>query len=200
MDIDRVDEWSDRGDIAVHKLWEIYTGFLYMPRLASRDVLHNAISDTGTTLTWLQDSFAYADSHDGNKWVGLHTDTAVAPVPTGLLIHPEHLPEPDEPPDPPPADPHDETDGPSGQPGGGPGPGPDPALPTEFYAQFRLDLVRCIKQLDAIIENVGKQLGDPDIELVLELRAKSQQGFNESTRRTVSENAQNLEAQSSEFE
>lgn len=73
-------------------------------------------------------------------------------------------------------------------------------LPTEFYAQFRLDFVRCMKQLDAIIENVGNKLEDPDIELVLEIRAKNQQGFNEHTQRTVSENARSLEAQSSEFE
>ena len=42
--------------------------------------------------------------------------------------------------------------------------------------------------------------GDPEVELVLEIRAKNQQGFNESTQRTISENARNLEAQSSEFE
>lgn len=46
----------------------------------------------------------------------------------------------------------------------------------------------------------GEIRGDPELELVLELRAKNQQGFNESTQRTVSENARNLEAQSSEFE
>ena len=35
---------------------------------------------------------------------------------------------------------------------------------------------------------------------VLEVRAKSDEGFDESTRRTVSENARSLGAQSSEFE
>ena len=45
---------------------------------------------------------------------------------------------------------------------------------------------------------MSSKLG-PDIELVLEIRAKSQ-GFDESTRRTVSENANSLGAQSSEFE
>ena len=38
------------------------------------------------------------------------------------------------------------------------------------------------------------------MELVLEVRAKSDEGFDESTRRTVSENARSLGAQSSEFE
>ena len=170
-----------------------------MPRLASRDMLHDAIAGGDTTLTWLQESFAYAEGHDGDRWTGLRTDAAVAPAPTGLLIHPDHLPEPDDPPAPP-AQPPGGTDGPPGPAGGDPGSGPDPVLPTEFYAQFRLDFVRCMKQLDSIIENVGDKLEDPDIELVLEIRAKSQQGFNEHIQRTVSENARSLEAQSSEFE
>ena len=201
MDIKRLDLWSERGDVAVHKLWETYARFLHMPRLASRDVLHDAIAGGDTTLTWLQESFAYAEGHDGNQWTGLHTDSAVAPAPTGLLIHPDHIPEPDEPPGPPPPPkPQGGTDGPDDPPDGDPESDPDAVLPTEFYAQFKLDFVRCMKQLDAIIENVGNKLDDPDIELVLEIRAKNQQGFNEHTQRTVSENAQNLEAQSSEFE
>lgn len=203
MDLDRRDLWSVRGDIAVHKLWETYARFVHMPRLASRETLNKAIADRATTITWAEDTFAYAEAHDGERWVGLCTDDAVAPAPTGLLIHPEHLPsEPDKPPNPQPVDPHDEGDDPPDQPGGDPGQDPDPASapPTEFYAQFQLDFVRCINQLDAIIENVGNKLGDSDIELVLEIRAKNQQGFNEATRRTVSENAGNLKAQSSEFE
>ena len=200
MDIDRLDLWSDRGDLAVHELWGTYARFLHMPRLASRDVLHDAIASGDTTLTWLQDSFAYAESHDGNQWTGLHTGTATTPAPSGLLIHPEHLPEPDEPPAPPPVDPQGEAGDPADPSSGDTGQDPASVLPTDFYAQFHLDFVRCIKQLDSIIEHVGKKLGDSDIELVLEVRAKNQQGFNESTRRTVSENARNLEAQSSEFE
>ena len=199
MDIERLGLWSERGDVAVHELWANYARFLHMPRLAGRDVLHDAIASGDTTLTWLQDGFAYAEGHDGNQWTGLRTDAAVAPAPTGLLIHPEHLPEPEDPPAPP-AEPPGGTDGPPGPAGGDPGSVPGPVLPTEFYAQFRLDFVRCMKQLDSIIENVGNKLEDPDIELVLEIRAKNQQGFNEHTQRTVSENARSLEAQSSEFE
>ena len=56
MDLDRHELWSDRGDIAVHKLWETYARFPYMPRLASRDVLYNAVANRDTTITWLQDN------------------------------------------------------------------------------------------------------------------------------------------------
>ena len=199
MDLDRRKLWSERGDIAVHQLWETYARFGYMPRLAGRDVLHRAIADRASTITWQQDTFAYAEAHDGERWVGLHTDSAVAPAPSGLLIHPDRVPEPEAPaaapdgPEPDPAGPRRAADrraGPS-EPGSG--------LPTQFYAQFSLDPVRCIKQLGDIADHVSSKLGD-DVELVLEVRARSGEGFDESTRRTVSENARSLGAESSEFE
>ena len=200
MDLDRRDLWSERGDIAVHTLWETYARFLHMPRLASRETLDQAIVNRATKLTWQAETFAYAEAHDGERWVGLHTDDAVFPAPGGLLIHPDRVPEPAEQPQPPPDDPPGGPDPDPDTPGGDPGPGHEPAQLTTFYAQFELDLVRCIKQLNEIVESVGTKLGDSEVELVLEIRAKNQQGFDESTRRTVSENARNLKAQSSEFE
>ena len=93
MDLDRRNLWSERGDIAVHKLWETYARFPYMPRLASRDVLYSAIANRASTITWLEDTFAYAEAHDGERWVGLHTDDAIPPAPSGLVLHPARVPE-----------------------------------------------------------------------------------------------------------
>ena len=199
MDLDRRELWSERGDIAVHKLWETYARFPYMPRLANRDVLYSAITNRATTITWQQDTFAYAEAHDGERWLGLHTDNAVPPALSGLLIHPDHVPEPEEP-KPATDEPPVRTDGPDGPttPPVGP-PEPESSKPTQFYAQFNLDPVRCIRQLGEIADHVSSKLGD-DVELALEVRAKSEEGFDESTRRTVSENARSLGAQSSEFE
>ena len=59
--------------------------------------LHQAIADRASTITWREDTFAYAEAHDGEGWVGLHTDDAVAPAPRGLLIHPDRVPEPEAP-------------------------------------------------------------------------------------------------------
>lgn len=70
---------------------------------------------------------------------------------------------------------------------------------TGYYARFDLDPVRCIKQLGDIAEYVSSKLGD-DVELVLEVRASSGEGFDDSTRRTVAENARSLATESSEFE
>ncbi|MCY4424949.1 MAG: hypothetical protein OXC06_17950, partial [Acidimicrobiaceae bacterium] len=62
-----------------------------------------------------------------------------------------------------------------------------------------LDPVRGIKQLGEIGDHVTSKLGEA-VELVLEIRATSDEGYDEATRRTVSENARSLGAQSSEFE
>ena len=156
----------------MHKLWETYARYLHMPRLANRDVLNNAIANRASTITWQQDTFAYAEAHDGERWVGLHTDTAVAPAPSGLLIRPDKSQSPPGSPNRRPAR-HLRAGDPPGPPGGDPESDPTPVLPTDFYAQFHLDLLRGIKQLHEIIENVGTKLGDPDVEMVLEIRAKT---------------------------
>ena len=70
--------------------------------------------------------------------------------------------------------------------------------PTEFYAAFQLDPVRCIRQLGEIAEHVTARLG-PDVEITLEVRARNSDGFDDATRRTVSENATNLGSRSSEI-
>ncbi len=243
MDLDGRNLWSSRFDMAVGKLWETYARFLHMPRLANHQVLHQAIANRDTTLSWLQETFAYAEAHDGERWMGLHSDKAVDPTPSGLLIHPDHLPKPVDVPEPGEAGQftafgesttvdHFTATGESATTGGSPTTGAarhagpahsptshrstkpgqafDPASeptrlqfgatqPTNFYAQFNLDPVRCINQMSEIVVNVSDRLGS-EVELTLEIRATNPGGFDESTRRTVSENATNLKAQSSEFD
>ncbi len=201
MDLDRRELWSERGDIVVHKLWETYARFPYMPRLANRDVLYSAIANRATTLTWQQETFAYAEAHDGERWVGLHTDDAIPPTPSGLLIHPDHVPAAPEVPesDSESADSPDDPGEPADTYGPPPKTKPEAPRRTQFYAQFNLDPVRCIKQLGDIADHVTSKLGD-NVELILEVRANSDDGFDESTHRTVSENAKALGAQSTEFE
>ncbi|MCY4194232.1 MAG: hypothetical protein OXF04_08060, partial [bacterium] len=120
-------------------------------------------------------------------------------APSGLLVHPDRLPRPAAESEPI----VEESEGCIGAPPpGGEGGGPEPVAalgPTQFYAQFSLDPVRCIKQLGEIAEHVNSHLG-PDVELVLEVRAANPDGFEDSARRTVSENAANLGAAASEFD
>jgi hypothetical protein len=191
MDIDRYDLWSDRHDIAVGELWATYARFPHMPRVASFQALANAISDGTANLNWAQETFGYADAHNGTTWVGVRIGEHLTPGVSGLLIHPEHVPDAED------VDIGDDEDDGGG--GGGKKPPPPGAAKHQFYAQFDLDPVRSIKQLGEILEHVGDKLGS-ELEISLEVRAKNAEGFDDRTRRTVSENAKNLGAKAAEFE
>lgn len=197
MDLDRYDLWSDRHDIALGDLWGIYARYPHMPRLASRDVLHAAVSDGTSNINWQSETFAYAEAHDGQTWVGIHKGEHVQPAVSGLLVRPEHVPAPqavDEG-----GSSSDEGDGYTTRAGAN---GPRVAREdsaTSFYAQFSLDPVRAIKQLGEILQHVTAHLG-PDVELHLEIRSTNSSGYTDTTRRTVSENVQNLGGQGAEFE
>ena len=209
MDIDRYDLWSGRGDISVRDLWQTYARFPYMARLSSFDVLTRAISDGTANMNWAQETFAYAEAHDGEKWVGVQKAQHVAVTAGGLLVDPDFALAAAESEDSEPDDGGDETGegGDEGTGGGGPGssapstdtPAPTPPSVTDFYAQFDLDPVRGIKQLGEILEHVSARLG-PNIEISLEIRATSPEGYADATQRIVSENAINLGAVASEFE
>lgn len=88
------------------------------------------------------------------------------------------------------------TDGGLGGAGGSSGSGGD-VLPSRFYARFDLDPVRGIKELGEILEHVVAHLGE--VKLELEIRGTSTDGYDDATRRTVSENATNLGASGPEF-
>jgi len=207
MDLDRIPLWTERQDIAVEVLWKAYSQFLYLPRLASRKVLDDAISTGVASLDWERETFAYASGHDGERWVELKTAELISVRPGGLVVAPAaarqqldatQVVEP--------AAPTEPGTG-VGDPGSGGTTAPKPPvagkqLPTRYYGQFKLDSVRAIRQLEEILANVVNQLErapgtEPSI--VLEINATSD-GFDDAVRRTVSENASHLGVQAQEFE
>ncbi|MBA3352433.1 MAG: ATP-binding protein, partial [Blastocatellia bacterium] len=63
MELDRIPLW--RGDhVPIRQLVDDFARYLYLPRLTDSSVLVNAIRDGLTLLTWVEDSFAYAESYD----------------------------------------------------------------------------------------------------------------------------------------
>jgi predicted AAA+ superfamily ATPase len=206
MDIDRYSLWSDRHDIGVQDLWTTYARYPHLPRLVSAQTLNDAISDGTSNMSWSQETFAYAEAHDGSAWVGIRAGQHVDPTPSGLLVDPDHVKIAE------PALAPDDTGGSSSTPTAttgaatptatGAGPGGKQAKPealTGFYALFELDPVRAIRQLGDILEYVTNRLGE-NVELSLEVRANQPEGFDDATRRVVSENANNLNAKAAEFE
>jgi hypothetical protein len=204
MDLDRIPLWSDRKDISVGDLWKRYSQFPYLPRLASRSVLDHAIGDGVAKVDWVGESFAYADAHDGTKWVGLVVQRQVHASPGGFLVHPESaqkqidqtkpIGDPVAPGEPPaPGDPI-------------PGPG-DPQPPAgsghkRYYATFDIDPVRAIRQVESILQNITDHLGKSPgatVRIVLDIDASSDR-YSDSTVRVVRENANNLGAKNNAFE
>jgi len=63
MELDRIPLW--RGDnVSIKQLAEDFASYLYLPRLIGPSVLIGAIRDGLTLITWMDDSFTYADSLD----------------------------------------------------------------------------------------------------------------------------------------
>ena len=131
---------------------------------------------------------------------------SLKPAPDGLIVHPDRVPPP---PEAAAASRGDETALPVGTGGGAgdsgrdlapePGSLPDHPAATEFYARFDLDPIRGIRQLGEILEHITARLG-PDVRLELEVRAASAEGYDDATRRIVTENAASLKARAAEFE
>jgi hypothetical protein len=178
-----------------------------MPRLASFHVLSGAVSNGTSNTAWSTETFAYAEAHDGSTWVGVRAGEHVSPSVSGRLIHPDFVPaakdqeSSDEKSD---SGRGDAGGGGKGESGSGDGGGSEsggasgPAR-KQFYAQFDLDPVRGIKQLGEILEHVTARLG-PGVKLHLEVRASSDDGYDDATQRIVKENAANLGAHGAEFE
>ena len=60
--LDEIPLW--RGETEVSQFVEDFARYLYLPRLAGPEVLIQAVCDGVELLTWISDSFAYAESHD----------------------------------------------------------------------------------------------------------------------------------------
>ena len=89
--LDEVPLW--RGDhVAIQQLVEDFARYIYLPRLSGPEVLTDAMCDGVGLLTWMQDSFAYADGYDeaGGRYRGLRCGQHVTldASDSGLLVLP----------------------------------------------------------------------------------------------------------------
>lgn len=91
MDLDRIPLW--RGEhVSLTQLTEDHASYLYLPRLVRAAVLTEAARGGVALLTWEQDTFAYAESHDAQaqRYRGLQScvDLPLRPGDSGLLVKP----------------------------------------------------------------------------------------------------------------
>ncbi|WP_231390207.1 ATP-binding protein [Nocardia sp. CNY236] len=210
------------GHIDLGMLWDYYTTYPYLARLRDRSVLHKGVLSTlDTPADWEVQGFALAESWDGQNYTGLllPTDGASEPraVDALLLVEPSRAARQRE---------RDlaemrraelEPSGASGSPtlaSGARTAGPSisthtvsaqperkpktryfgaAALSPDFYARDFGRIATEVIQHLAAADGVG-------LEVRLEITAVTENGFDEAKIRTVSENANTLQFERSEFD
>ena len=203
MDLDRVPLWDERGDIGIRRLWGYYAQYPYLPRLAGFDTLTRAISDGVARTTWASETFAYAEAFDEEtgRYRGLEGGhhVAVGSSASALLVKPERARAQLE--EVVPVRPKGLGGELPIQPGAGPSLLPDRPVYRRFYGRTRLDPVRAIRDLEAILDNVAQHLSKAggDVEITIEVDATGE-GFDDAVRRVVSENSTQLHFDRHEFE
>jgi hypothetical protein len=207
MELDRIPLWKERGDISIADLWKAYCEFPYLTRLASIEVLNEAIGTGIANFNWADETFAYAEGHNGERWVGLTINQHVTPRPSGLVVRPAEataqLAQSAEP-EPPVITPGTGEVGGSSDSGGS---GGTPVLTpvsntkTRYYGQFNLDSVRAVRQMGEILESIVEHLSKSNGQTTLSLEINSSSSsFDDRTQRVVKENAAQLGVKSQEFE
>lgn len=198
--------WAD-GHVAVKDVWDAFARYLYLPRLRDIDVLLDTVREGPATLNWQDEGFATAAAFDG-QYLDLSAGSHPAATTTStLIVQPsaaeEQLARA------PRAGPPPEGGGvgPLGgvtEDGGGARPATEePHALTRFYGRVTLDPDRYARDFGRVQQEILSQLSSRlgnQLEIVVEIRATSDSGFEETTVRNVSENARTLRFDHHEFE
>ena len=205
--------WRDKNELNVGDLWKLLCTYCYLPRLASFEVLQNAIQ-TGVNS---EDYFAYADSVSDGKYVALKYNQYVGFVDkSGYLVKPiaalkQKAAEASNP-APRNNDPVILTppsvggDGPVAPGVENPGFVPEtPAKPQHchFEMMTTLDSTRVVKNIGNLMDEVINHLMQVDgakVEIKLLVEATMPDGTPFTTVRTVTENCKTLKVESFGFD
>jgi hypothetical protein len=195
-----------RGEhVSVKQLVEDFARYLYLPRLAGREVLAQAIRDGLALLTWQTDTFAYAENYDdgAGRYRGLRGGQviSVSADSSGLLVKPDLArrqidAETATPTDGPTTGPTLGVEGASGLGAGTDAPGtPVPAQPKRFHGTVTLDPTRVGRDSSRIAEEVIAHLVGlvgSTVTVTLEIEAEIPAGAPDNVVRTVTENSRTL--------
>jgi len=217
MELDRVPLWRGENHVAVRQVVEDFARYPYLPRLKSPAVLISAIQSGLPLMTWMKDSFAYAESFDEveQRYRGLRAMQLVTLTSEdlhGLLVKPEIAQKQIE------AERAEQTppfqDKVNGDPGmgdtGRTSPGdssgnteiPNPK-PKRFYGTATLDTTRVGRDAGRIAEEVIAHLSGlvgAKVTITLEIAAEVSDGVPDQVVRIVTENSRTLKFTSQGFE
>jgi len=171
MQINRLNLWKDKPYVALDALTGYFSQYVYMPKVTTPKVVIDCVWRLDELITIEYDGFAYADSYEDGRFVGLTTSRPAAVRQGGLLVDPKVATEQieqdqaerdkDKPGgDTDPTPPDDTVTPPPGggggtTPGGGGGVGPTPPLtPTRFHATKTLTSDRVVRDVGQIYEEI----------------------------------------------
>jgi len=206
--MDDVPLW--RGDhVSIKQLIDDFGKYPYLPRLRSAEVLARAVQEGIGRLTWISETFGFADSWDEKKgaYLGLRGGQAalVSADSPGLLVKSEVAArqiEAQRPPERPPVEPGEDDDS-KRDPGPFPPPPPPQRLMRRFHGSVLLDPDRLGRDAGKIAEEIVQHLStqkDARVVLTLEIEVDLPQGASETLVRTVTENARTLKFKDQGFE
>ncbi len=193
--------WAD-GHVTAAKLWDAFSRFLYLPRLRDQSVLLTSIGEGAARRMWQSEGVAVADAFEEStgRYLGLTAGRVSSPTATTLVVAPTRAvaqldadldasrPDDDSTSDddasPRPADP----DPPATPP-------PRPVVCTRFHVAVFLDPERRNRDFpkvsDEVISHLTRLVG-ADVTITVEIAATSPDGFPDSLRFNVEENAKVL--------
>ncbi len=216
MELDRVPLWRN-NHVAVKQLAEDFARYVYLPRLKDSSVLVGAVRDGVGLLTWVEESFAFADSFDdvtgryrglrGGQLVSVVDADSPALLVKGGVARSQIVAESAK-------VPVEHGSGEQDDPVGGPatpGPGsaasgspkPTAALPKRFHGTVTLDAARVGLDASRVAEEVIAHLTGlvgANVTVTLEVDAEIPSGASDHVVRIVTENSRALRFTSQGFE
>jgi hypothetical protein len=209
--------WRETNDIQIKKLWEYLCTYCYLPRLANRDVLENAIHAGLDSSEY----FAFAAAFDGSRYIDLKFKQRIGIIEqSGYLVKTsvaqnqlveeekqrQQLVQDDG--NIKPTNTGGSRDSAYPQPkrndaGDVDTPTPEPPKNRHFYMATLLDNTRINRDVQRLMEEVISHLTSVDgaqAKISLEVDVTIPNGLSHQIVRTVSENCQTLKVQSFGFE
>lgn len=222
MELDNI-LWRESDNIAIKQLWEYLCTYCYLPRLASENVLIDAIQAGVNSAEY----FAIASGFDGTRYIDLKFNQYVGFIEkSGYLVKVDvaqkqfaeeaakHQAE---------ADAAARLDGSATVPTNASGEGrfvytpsnegsairedntPSVSTPKNrrFFMSADLDTTRINRDVQKYVEEIIQHLTSVDgakVTVSLEVQAESDEGFTQQTVRTISENCRTLRVRDSGFE
>jgi len=222
MELDNI-LWRESDNIAIKQLWEYLCTYCYLPRLANENVLIDAIQAGVNSAEY----FAIASGFDGTRYIDLKFNQYVGFIEkSGYLVKVDvaqkqfaeeaakHQAE---------ADAAARLDGSATVPTNANGEGrvvytpsnegsairedntPSVSTPKNrrFFMSADLDTTRINRDVQKYVEEIIQHLTSVDgakVTVSLEVQAESDEGFNQQTVRTISENCRTLRVRDSGFE